>query len=422
MADLRIAQVGCGGMGLRHIYGEVELQRVFGTFDLVALCDVAREAADHVAGEAEEGLGTRPRVYTDFDELLERERPDAVDIVTDAATHRAVALKAFEAGVHVAVEKPLALTVRAGRDIIAASERAGRVLSVSENYRRDPMVRLVKAILDSGALGEARLLLDVSASGTRRMPHATAWRHFKHRGGYLLDYAVHNCDLHMYFLGEVDTVYAETALWEKVRTVDSTSSSLMAEMYRHRVQDEFERSGAVEATSEDMAVVVIRFKSGAISQMTKTIAAPGEATAADIIYCSEGSIRLPGARSGKPVLITRLGEDAPLSPEAALEMVPDFRLDDQTAALFDGKRRLASYDLDFRQTDAKNIAIELQDFGRAILDGRAPDVTGETGLEAVALVYAILESGHARQAVSFADVLEDRVNAYQQDANDYLGL
>jgi predicted dehydrogenase len=409
-------------MGLRHLFGEVELQRVFGTFDLVALCDVNRDAAEHVAAEAEKGLGTRPRVYTDFDELLDRERPDAVDIVTDAGTHHAMALKAFEAGVHVAVEKPLALTVRAGRDIIAASERAGRVLSVLENYRRDPMIRLVKAILDSRVLGEPRLLLDVSASGTRSMPHTTAWRHLKHRGGFLLDYAIHNADLHMYFLGGVDTVYAETALWEKVRTVDGPKSPFMAEMYRHRVQEEIERSGAVETTSEDMAVVVIRFKSGAIGQMTMTIAAPGEGTVADIIYCSKGSIRLPGARTGRPVIVTRLGDDAPLPPEAALEMVPDFQLDDLTAPLFDDRRRLASYDLGTRETDRKNIAIELQDFGRAILDGRSPEVTGEIGLTAVALVYAMLESGQARRPVSFADVLEDRVNAYQQVANDYLGL
>jgi len=422
VADLRIAQVGCGGMGLRHLYGEVETWRVFGTFDLVALCDVNRKAAEHVADEAEKGLGARPNVYTDFDELLERERPDAVDIVTDARTHHTIALKAFAAGVHVAVEKPIALTVRAGREIIAAAERAGRVLSVHENYRRDPMVRLVRAVLDAGVLGEPRLLMDVSASGTRRMPHTTAWRHLKHRGGYLLDYAVHNADLHMYFMGDVDTVYAETALWEKVRTLDRPESDSMAEMYRHRVQEDIERSGAVEVDSEDMAIVVMRFKSGAIGQMTKTIAAPGEGTAADIIYCAEGSIRLPAARSGWPVLITRLGESEPLPPEAALEMVPDFQLDDQTAGLFDGRRRLASYDLDFRQTDAKNIAIELQDFARAILDERPPEVTGEVGLGAVALVYAILESGLARQPVRFDDVMYDRVNDYQRVANDHLGL
>ena len=229
------------------------------------------------------------------------------------------------------------------------------------------------------------------------MPHTTAWRHLKRRGGYLLDYAVHNTDLHMYFMGEVATVYAETALWETRRTAERPESGILAEMYGHRVQEDIERAGAAEVDSEDMAVVVMRFKSGAIGQMTSTIAAPGEGTVADMVYCSEGSIRLPSARSGQPVIVTRADEDSPLPPEAALEMAPDFELDDLTAPLFDGQRRLASYDLDSRQTDAKNIAIELEDFARSILDERPPEVTGQIGLDAVALVYAILESGLARR-------------------------
>ena len=422
MAGIRIAQVGCGGMGLRHLYGQVEHSRVFGSFDLVALCDANRAAAEHVADEAEKAFGVRPAVYTDFGELLDRERPEAVDIVTDAGTHHTLAVQAFEAGVHVGVEKPIALTVRAGLEIMAAAERSGRVLSVHENYRRDPMMRLVKAILESGALGEPRLLLDVSTRGTRSMPHTTAWRHLKHRGGYLLDYAVHNADLHMYFMGEIETVYAETALWETVRLVDGPELRSLADMYRHRVQEDIERAGSVEVDSEDMAVVVTRFMSGAIGQMTQTIAAPGEGIATDVLYCAEGSIRLPGARSGRPVIVTRADGDGPLPPEAALEMVPGFRLDDQTAPLFDGRRRLASYDLDSRQTDAKNIAIELEDFARSILDRRTPEVTGQIGLDAVALVYAILESGLARRPVSFAEIVEDRLNDYQTAANDHIGL
>ena len=64
MADLKIAQVGCGGMGLRHLYGEVELQQRADSFDVVAVCDLNRSAAEHVANEAEKGLGRRPKLST----------------------------------------------------------------------------------------------------------------------------------------------------------------------------------------------------------------------------------------------------------------------------------------------------------------------------------------------------------------------
>ena len=419
MAELQIAQVGCGGMGLRHLYGEVELKRVFGTFDLVALCDLNASAAEHLASEAEKGLGKRPEVYTSFDEMLEKEKGiDAIDIVTDSGLHHVLALKAFDAGKHVAVEKPMGLTVRACRTMMDAAGRAGRVLSVSENYRRDPMNRLVKAVLDAQAIGEPRLYLDVSAGGTRYISHGTAWRHLKLRGGYLLDFAVHNADLLLYFMGEVDSVYAETHLWEKVRHL----SANQVMFYAHRVKEEIERRGPVECTSEDMALALIRFKSGAIGQLVKTIAAPGAPTQADIIYCSGGSLKLPGSRSGRKVEVTKIDERSPLREQEVLALAPQWELDDVTAPFFQGQRRPTSYDMPFEEIDRKLIALELQDFAEAVLDGRDPEVTGHVGLEAVALTFAILESGLLREAVSLADVAEDKTNAYQQEINESVGL
>ena len=424
MAKLRIAQVGCGGMGLRHMRGQIELRQLgFDTFEMVALCDIHASAAEHLAKEAERDLGKRPRVYTDLDELLESERPDAVDIVTDARSHHTVALKAFEAGVHVAVEKPLSLTVRAGLRMIEGARRAGKVLSVSENYRRDPMNRLVKAILDGQALGDPRLVLNVATSGTREVPHSTAWRHLKLLGGYLLDYAVHNADLLLYFMGEVDRVYAETALWERVRYATKTPlSSHMAQFYRHRVREDIERGETIECTSEDMVSAVIRFKSGAIGQFAMTIAAPGQPNHLNTIHCGEGSIGLPGSRSGGPVSVTRSGEGATLGHGDVMGLAPQFELDGLTARFFEGRRRISSYDLSFEEIDRKLIAIELQDFANAVLDGSEPEVTGQAGLDAVALTYAFLESGQAGQAVSFEDVAADRVNAYQEEINEGAGL
>ena len=105
--------------------------------------------------------------------------------------------------------------------------------------------------------------------------------------------------------------------------------------------------------------------------------------------------------------------------EAVLDLAPGFQVDDQTAPFFDGERQLTSYDFTFEERDRKFIAMGLMDLANAIREGREPEVTGRVGLNAVALIYAMLESGHLRQSVSFADVVEDRVNAYQQDINDH---
>ncbi len=421
---LKIAQVGCGGMGLRHMYGEIELKRQgYDTFDVVALCDLNESAAAHVATVAEDGLGMRPRVYTDFDELLRTEKPDAVDVVTDSRFHHVAAVKAFEAGVHVAVEKPLGITVRACQAMIEAAEKAGCVLSVSENYRRDPMNRLVRAIIDAQAIGDPRLFVDMGLSGTKFMPHSTAWRHIKVRGGYLLDYAVHNADLMLYFMGDVESVYAETRLWERVRKVNREPlSKSMQRFYSHRVADPVEESDTIEADSEDMALGLVRFESGALGQFGMSIAAPGRGTGARVIYCDDGSIGLPGSRSGQPVRITPAGQQESIPEDDALALAPDWELDDLTASFWDGRRRMSSYEMDFPAIDAKIIALELQDVANAVLHGTELEVTGEVGLKAVALTYAFLESGALREPVAFDDVANDRVNGYQSEINAVAGL
>ena len=59
---------------------------------------------------------------------------------------------------------------------------------------------------------------------------------------------------------------------------------------------------------------------------------------------------------------------------------------------------------------------------RPLRTGREPEVTGQLGLDAVALTYAFLESGEINEPVSFADVAADRTNAYQQEINEAFGL
>ena len=423
MALLQLAQVGCGGMGLRHVYGLAELRRCgFDTFGLAALCDRHRSSAEHVAGVAEAELGLRPRIYTDLQAMLEAERGlDAVNIVTDTRMHHVFALDAFDAGLHVAVEKPMGITVRACLRMIEAGRASGRVLSVSENYRRDPMNRLTKALLRGGVIGEPRLAINVATSGGRGVRQVVAWRHMKERGGLILEYGVHTSDLTLYLMGGVERVFAETHLWEKTRTMAETAQPMQG-FYDHRVKEDAEKSETIEATAEDTGLALVRFASGAIGQTTYSDAAPGEPSDTDIIYGSEGSLRLPGSRSGRPVQVTLTGGRSPVSQEDLLAQAPDFRLDETTARMFGGRDRISSYDAAFEQPDRKLIAIELQDFADAITTSRRPEVTGEEGLDAVALSYSILESGHLIQPVSFDDVRSDRVNAYQQEINEAVGL
>ena len=123
-------------MGTRRIYGLNELVKTpFCNVELAALCEISRDNAELAADEAEQLLGVRPQVFTDLEEMARQvAHLDAVDVVTDPSTHHHIVCRALELGLHVMVEKPMAITVKACHEMIEAARRNGRKLSVAENF------------------------------------------------------------------------------------------------------------------------------------------------------------------------------------------------------------------------------------------------------------------------------------------------
>jgi predicted dehydrogenase len=421
-AALALGLVGCGGMGLRHLQGLAELQRAgLSPFQLVAVCDARREAATRAADMAEEVLGRRPEVHTGLDELLAGptgRHLDAVDLVTDVGTHHSLGVPLLDAGKHVLCEKPLGLTVRACRLLVDAAAHAGTVLATAENYRRDPMNRLVAALLRDGAIGRPFMAMQESVGGGRAVT-ITPWRHQKDRGGIVVDMGVHYTDLWLYFLGPIERVTGRIALFEPLRHVEAMSGH-MATYYAGAPGD----SGpVVRATAEDTAAGQVTFAGGALGHWLLSLAGHGEGYFLRRFYGSEGALDAPGDRSGRPVRFagTANGGFRTLDEAAARSLAPGFSLDEPTTRLF-GASLLASYDLPGHAIDRKLLALEIEDFGRAILDHRPPEVDGHGGLAAVAAVYAFFESSVAGREVTLTDVASGAVDAYQHDIDVALGL
>ena len=135
-------------MGRRHLAGLAELARSGqSNVELIAVCDLNTSNAESLADEAQGLLGSRPRVFGDVRTMVrEIASLEAADCTTDAGSHHLVATELLESGLHVQCEKPLALTIRGCDRIIGAARQAGRMLSVAENFRRDPMNRLVRVL------------------------------------------------------------------------------------------------------------------------------------------------------------------------------------------------------------------------------------------------------------------------------------
>jgi predicted dehydrogenase len=421
MAELLpLAIVGCGGMGHRHLYGLGELHRAGRSpFVLAGACDPNLDNANSLADQAADLLGSRPAVAKDLGGLPAG--VVAVDVCTLPAFHHTASIAALERGWHVMCEKPMGLTLRACQAMIGAARRANRVLSVAENYRRDPINRLARSLIDAGVLGRPRVLIHNTLGGGNQMM-ISVWRHQKNASGILLDVGVHFSNIMEYFLGPAVTAYAQTRLHEPIRhnpvagqdPAQKRSPGGVYERWQKQMPAQF------EATAEDAAYATILFASGAVAQYIEDHAAYGQGLWQRTLYGGKGSMNLPGDRSGQRLQLTLAGE-APIDDQRLLELVPDFRLDPTTAALFSGER-FYEYKLPFAEIDRKLIAVEYAEFGETILQGRAPEVGAELGARAVALSYALLESQVAGRAVSVEEVLEDRLSAYQAEINTSLGL
>ena len=103
-----------------------------------------------------------------------------------------------------------------------------------------------------------------------------------------------------------------------------------------------------------------------------------------------------------------------------LPLLPDFQMSEITERLFGAK--VVTYELDFPPIDAKHMAIEMHDFGEAVLKGTKPEVDGHLGMTAVAAIYGAYESALAGRAVTMDEILSGQVRAYQQEIDAALGL
>ena len=420
MAKIPLAIVGCGGMGHRHLYGLAELHNAgLSPFELVGACDPVRANAESLADDAEERLGTRPQVVESMEEL-EALGVVAVDITTTPRFHHTVAEEAIARGWHAMIEKPVGLTVRASNRIQEAAERSDSIVSVAENYRRDPMNRLGKALLDAGVIGSPRLMIHNTMGGGSNMT-ITVWRHQKNQSGVLLDVGVHFSDILEFYLGPVRTVYAQSRLHEPIRYNPAAgqagrSSSNPAGVYgkwQNQMPAQF------EATAEDASYATLLFESGAVGQFIEDHAGHGQGVWTRQIHGSAGSLELPSDRSGQLITLHKDGES--ICDESLLDLVPDFHLEPITAALFGGDR-LWGYEFPFPVTDRKLLAAEYGEFGLAIEDGGSIEVDAAQGARSVALTYAMLESNVAGRALTMDEVLSEKVDAYQLEIDEELGL
>ena len=245
MKVLTHACIGAGAISeKKHLSGYVKVPGV----QLAALCDINPDAADRMAKKF--GI---PAIYTDYRTMLKEIHPDLVSICTTNHLHKEMAIAALEAGAHVHLEKPVALSAREAVEIVSAVKRTGRQVMVALNNRFTPESSYVAQCVRDGFFGE---IYHARCGWKRRngIPGKGVWFTDKARsgGGPLIDLGVHYLDLVMYFMGYPEVTRVSGATWCKFADQD------------HRLRPGYRNLGDGLFNVEDMAVGTLQTASRAM--------------------------------------------------------------------------------------------------------------------------------------------------------------
>jgi predicted dehydrogenase len=192
---LRVAMIGCGGIAGRHAGAVAALAE---RMELVAC--VGRDPERTAAFAAEHG----GEPFTDLDRMIDTQAPDLAIVTIPPYARGGEVEQLATRGVHLLVEKPIALDIDSAERMVEAVEAAGVVAALGFMYRFGDAVRRWRE-LDTGPVG-----LYVGGYYCNAL-HAHWWRKRALSGGQILEQAIHQIDLIRHLVGEPDSVYARYA-------------------------------------------------------------------------------------------------------------------------------------------------------------------------------------------------------------------
>ena len=199
MKPLRTAILGCGNFANRHAQNLIALPE---EIELAAFCDHHEKNAHEFA---EKYTNSRAKIFTDHREMFEQADLDLVFICLPPFAHSNEVELAAQYGVHILIEKPIALSSEHAWRMVEATENAGVKTQVGFMFRFGAAIERVKEVITSGDIGPLGLM---SARYFCNSLHAPWWRDRNKSGGQLVEQIIHMVDLMRYLMGDAVSVYS----------------------------------------------------------------------------------------------------------------------------------------------------------------------------------------------------------------------
>lgn len=193
---MRYALIGCGRISPNHIAAAKANKLEF-----TGICDIDTEMLqDKVSKFDLKGV----RQYTDYHEMLKKEKPELVAIATESGKHAAIALDCIEAGCNVIIEKPIALSLEDADAIIRAAKEKKVKVCASHQNRFNKSVQKIREAMENGRFG--RMFYGTAHIRWCRNENyytQAKWRGtWEQDGGALMNQCIHNIDLLRWMMGD----------------------------------------------------------------------------------------------------------------------------------------------------------------------------------------------------------------------------
>lgn len=222
MKSVRLGIVGVGGIGSAHL-NCIASGKIDG-MSLGAVCDIDPSRIDY-AKKVAPGVSA----FDDCREMFKSGKIDAALISVPHPLHAEIAVSAFEAGLHVLVEKPEDISVSAARRLNAAAEASKKVFAIMFNQRTNPVFKQAREIVLSGRLGELKRSVWIITNWYRTQHYydSGSWRATwsGEGGGVLLNQAPHNLDLWQWICGmpEEITAFCDIGKYHRIEVEDDAT-------------------------------------------------------------------------------------------------------------------------------------------------------------------------------------------------------
>ncbi len=240
MDQINYALIGCGRIATNHVKAVVNNKLHF-----AAACDLEPDNIENLLAKHDLQEDAGIARYTDYKQML-KEHPEInlAAIATSSGNHAEIALYCIEHGIHVIIEKPMAMSIRDADEIIKKSEEKGVIVSVCHQNRFNIAVQKMRCALEQGRFGKlSHGSIHVRWNRNKAYYEQAPWRGtWAEDGGCLMNQCIHGIDLLRWMLGEeIDTVYGVT---------------------RQQQHDYLE--------CEDIGMAVLTFKNGAVATIEGT--------------------------------------------------------------------------------------------------------------------------------------------------------